>query len=314
MCGAELPWQQPTPKTDDRAVQSKPFRDQVSAVSGLSFLGLSDDSNNGADYLLEDDARTYHWGRAVILVGILGCVATAAWHWRHDVSDWATAKFSHQLSARQTQQVSYSASPNSTSGSEAAHPSPENTTQPVAQPRPAESTVGPGNILPATQPIQQPSARPVEAQMPVGGTPPTPKPAFKDEPSASTGSFAEEPSPKESRAPTSRPAVPVASRNSGDVLEAEGERYLYGTGSKTNCALAQKDFLAAAERSSTKSESVLGAMYATGHCVHRDLPLAYRWFAKALQQEPRNAGLKRDLQILWNQMTARERQIATQNQ
>jgi len=106
----------------------------------------------------------------------------------------------------------------------------------------------------------------------------------------------------------------MPSRSTGDVLEAEGERYLYGTGSPTNCALAQKDFLAAAERSSTKSESVLGTMCATGHCVPRDLPLAYRWFAKALQQEPGNARFERDVQILWNQMTPQEKQFAIHNQ
>jgi hypothetical protein len=324
MCGAELSWPQPTSQTTERTVQSNPVRDQVSAISGPSFLGLADDSNSDASYLLEDDMRPYHWGRAVVLIGILGCVATAAWQWRHDVSDWTTAKFSHQPSARQTQEVSYSASPISTSGSEAAepnaqsfreNPSSENTTHPEAQPQPAGGAVGPGNALPATKPIQQPSADPAEAQMPVGGPRPITKPPLnKAEPSAATGSFAEERPPRESTAPPDRPAVPVPSRSAGDVLEAEGERYLYGTGSRTNCALAQKDFLAAAERSSTKSESVLGTMYATGHCVPRDLPLAYRWFAKALQQEPGNARFERDVQMLWNQMTPQERQIAIHNQ
>jgi hypothetical protein len=322
MCGAELPWPQPTPPTDEPTVQSKPARDQVSAVSGPSFLGLGDDSDNDASYLLEDDIRVYHWGRAVVLIGMLGCLVIAAWHWRHDVSDWTTAKFSHQPSARQTQEVSYSASPISTSNSEAAkpnarssseNPSTENAPKPGVQPQPAGNAVGPGNAFPATQTIQQPSAAPTEAQMPVGATPPITRPPLKDKASAPTGSFAEERSPKEYTAQPSRPAVPVASSNTGNVLEAEGERYLYGTRSPANCALARKDFLAAAERSSAKSESLLGGMYATGHCVPRDLPLAYRWFAKALQQEPGNARFERDVQILWKQMTPQERQIATHN-
>jgi hypothetical protein len=319
MCGAELPWPEPTHQTEERIAQSRPVRDQVPAVSGPSFLGLADDSNSGANYLLEDDARTHHWGRTVVLVGILGCVGTATWHWRHDVSDWAATKFSHQPGVRQTQQVSYSASPISTSGSEAAepnaqsfgeNPSTDNTRQSGAQPQPAGSAVGPGNTFPAVQPIQQPSVAPAETQVPVGGTPPITRPTSKDEPSASTGSFAQERPQKESTVPPDRPAAPVAFRSAGDVLEAEGEKYLYGTRSPANCARAQKDFLAAAERSSAKSESVLGTMYATGHCVSRDLPLAYHWFAKALQQEPGNARIERDVQILWNQMTPQERQIA----
>jgi len=69
--------------------------------------------------------------------------------------------------------------------------------------------------------------------------------------------------------------------------------------------------IAAAGGSSAKAESVLGTMYATGHCVARDLPLAYRWFVKAVQREPGNSRFERDLQLLWNQMTPDERQIAT---
>jgi TPR repeat protein len=106
----------------------------------------------------------------------------------------------------------------------------------------------------------------------------------------------------------------VGSGSADDALEAEGERYLYGTESPANCARAQRDLLAAAERSNAKGESVLGAMYATGHCVPRDLPLAYRWFAKALRQEPDNARFEGDVQILWNQMTPDERQTAMRPQ
>ena len=52
-------------------------------------------------------------------------------------------------------------------------------------------------------------------------------------------------------------------------------------------------------------------MYATGHCVPRDLPSSYRWFALALQADPNNTILEKDLTAVWNQMTAPERQLAT---
>jgi TPR repeat protein len=51
-------------------------------------------------------------------------------------------------------------------------------------------------------------------------------------------------------------------------------------------------------------------MYATGHCVGRDLPTAYRWFAKALHGDPGNSRVQRDLEVLWKQMTPEERQLA----
>ena len=71
-----------------------------------------------------------------------------------------------------------------------------------------------------------------------------------------------------------------------------------------------KDLKTAAGHSNPKAMSVLGTMYATGHCVDRDLPSAYRWFARALHLDPGNARVQRDLEVLWRQMSADERQLA----
>jgi hypothetical protein len=95
-----------------------------------------------------------------------------------------------------------------------------------------------------------------------------------------------------------------------DALETEGENYLYGHGVAADCGRAGKSLLAAAARSSAKAQSVLGTIYATGHCVTRDVPTAYRWFAKALHQDPGNVRIQRDLEVLWAQMTPEEQQVA----
>jgi TPR repeat protein len=116
---------------------------------------------------------------------------------------------------------------------------------------------------------------------------------------------------KASLAQVSSPA-PTASI--ADSSEAEGEKYLYGTGVPQNCDRAQKSLMAAASRADAKAQSVLGTMYATGHCAPRDLPLAYKWFAKALHQDPNNDRLSQDLRVLWNQMTPDERQLALRNE
>jgi len=107
---------------------------------------------------------------------------------------------------------------------------------------------------------------------------------------------------------TVRQTAPTPS--DADQLEAQGEKYLYGAGVPTSCSLARQDLQAAAEHGNVRANRVLGTMYATGHCVGRDLPLAYRWFAKALRQDPNNDLLTQDLQVLWTQMTTEERQIA----
>jgi TPR repeat protein len=89
---------------------------------------------------------------------------------------------------------------------------------------------------------------------------------------------------------------------------------LYGNGVAQNCSLALKSLLAAAARSNVRAQTDLGTMYATGHCATRDLPTAYRWFAKALHQDPGNQRITTDLEVIWRQMTPEERQSATRSQ
>lgn len=110
----------------------------------------------------------------------------------------------------------------------------------------------------------------------------------------------------------SRPKVKQTARSASDAdeLEAQGEKYLYGTGVPTSCSLARRLLATAAAQGNVKAKHVLGRMYATGHCVSRDLPQAYRWLAKSLRQDPNNDRLAQDLQVLWTQMTVEERQIA----
>jgi hypothetical protein len=119
MCGAQIRELQPTPQTEPPA-QSKPAREQVPPVGASSLLpGLADEPDSSIAYLLEDDVSTSYWGRVLVLVLLLACVAAAVWHWRRDLRDWA-ARFSHRPTATQPKQVSYSAAPISTLGSEAA--------------------------------------------------------------------------------------------------------------------------------------------------------------------------------------------------
>jgi TPR repeat protein len=103
---------------------------------------------------------------------------------------------------------------------------------------------------------------------------------------------------------------PVSASVLGNGSETEGEKYLYGDGMPINCGRARQEFLAAAQHSSTKAQSALGTMYATGHCANRDLPLAYRWFARALRQNPRNRTIEKDMKLVWDQMGPEERVLA----
>jgi TPR repeat protein len=112
----------------------------------------------------------------------------------------------------------------------------------------------------------------------------------------------------------SRPAPAKAEKppaNTGDADFRKGEAYLYGRGARENCAEAVKSLKAASAQSNAKARSAFGTMYATGHCVPRDLPTSYLWFALALRVDPNNQILEKDLNAVWNQMTPPERQTAT---
>jgi hypothetical protein len=235
-------------------------------------------------------------------------------------------------------ETSYTTAPISTSGSEVAGSmanatsvneiaAPAGASQPQSQqsktPVPAEGNAQQANPVqstnpgqPTTAPQPQPSADATSANVsganvsaanvPAANVPAVNVSARKDETSPSTGA------PEQVTAKKS-PNVEIPGQPAvvpGQGLETEGEKYLYGSGVPANCAHAQKSLLAAAQQSNSKAESVLGTMYATGHCVTRDLPLAYSWFAKAMQQEPTNARVERDLLMVWNQMTPDERQLA----
>jgi hypothetical protein len=313
-----------------------PFREPIQEkekppvpVTGPSFLGLSQDQNpypdRSLDYLLEDEP---HPGRARTFLAVLLLLAALgmlAWRWRHS----GLFPQTHPSAA---------ASPNPAPSAPDISPSPS-----------ASAPANPSNSDPAAgKPATPPNRGSLqESDLPPGGAPANdaPKPAqpvpntddqATNANSHDSGSSA--PQPATSSAATPKPvpveepvAVPPSTPKAGaraarpaaqplapplpeqDPLEAEGEKYLYGTGVPQNCGRAERSLLAAAKNANPKAQSVLGTMYATGHCVGRDLPTAYRWFARASHQDPGNARITRDLEVLWKQMTAGERQLAVNN-
>ncbi len=69
-----------------------------------------------------------------------------------------------------------------------------------------------------------------------------------------------------------------------------------------------------AGRGDAKARAALGALYAGGECVSRDLPTAYRFYAQALHADHENAQYAENLGAIWKQMSPAERQVATRSQ
>ena len=301
-------------------------------MSGPSFLGLGDERSRDLDYLLEDEPPRGHARLYLALLLLVVSAGLLAWHWQRDGYPWSG--FILKPTASTTAPVSPAPVPPPDSATATAA-APVVPVEPTANPAPPEAR-------PATSEAVQPSAaepsaaaptNPPAAAKPSGQTPPptdAPDSGDTTTPAAAASSQASEPEaaeapPKETRVvpapPASKPVTPKPSPAQAspsdtfeDRLVADGEKYLYGRGVPEDCARAQRNLQIGARQSNPKAQTLLGAMYATGHCVNRDLPTAYRWFAKALHGDPGNSRVQRDLEVLWKQMTPEERQLAMKSQ
>jgi hypothetical protein len=347
MCGAKLPQQQPSPPNAPkskkperpaieeavRRVPSEPIRQ----VSEPSFLASTDDTNSRLAYLLEDDLPESRWGRSVVLLLLLIGISVAGWHWREQLRTYVASHLA-QHPNNQTDREIPAASDKVMTGvgdlpvTTAQTPGAlDNGPDPVAPPgaenaaliqdavagSPAQDDTAPAsNEASAAAPSNLQAARPA----PIATMAPTATPSAGEAAGSAVQNRGQEVASVKQEAPASasvtrgksRPTVKhiAPATSDADVLEAQGEKYLYGTGVPTSCSLARRDLQTAAEHGNFNANRVLGTMYATGHCVDRNLPLAYRWFAKALRQDRNNDRLAQDLQVLWSQMTPEERQIA----
>ena len=274
------------------------------------------------DYLLEDEPEEHgHHGRmylALALLLIAGVVL--AWQWyrggySRPQPTAATATPSGASASSATTPARGTAASGESSGSQvAAAPSePARTTaQEGAQspvPEKSAPVVTPSTGPETVQAKETDSAQSLEPQP--AAEEPKAAPALVTKPASAPKTVPAKPAAQPSTASATPPA---AATSAEDRLVADGEKYLYGTGVTQNCVLAQKNLRAAAQHANPKAQSILGTMYATGHCVDRDLPMAYRWFAKALHQDPSNDRIQRDLEVLWRQMTPDEKQLATRSQ
>jgi TPR repeat protein len=119
---------------------------------------------------------------------------------------------------------------------------------------------------------------------------------------------------KPAKGARTKPSPQVAPASPDESLVTNAEKYLYGRGVPQNCDRALISLKAAANRQNARAQTLLGTMYFTGHCVSKDLPNSYRWFAQASRQSPDNMLVQRNLEMIWRTMTPQERQLATARQ
>ncbi len=256
---------------------------------------LREPSFSGLDSFFEpEQPKTGRW-RILLMVILLAALGGAGW--------WT---YTNYLGAAESQK------------SEVEAPS---TGEAPAEPlstKPAAKEAAPATDAASSQPVV-PSAAVPDGRVPEANPEPastTPAPAPKSVVPVAKPAAVVKPARPAKREPSAisakaskLPAPPAA--DTGDADFRKGEVYLYGRGAHENCDQAVKYLKAASAKSSAKARSAFGTMYATGHCVPRDLPTSYSWFALALRVDPNNQILEKDLSAVWNQMTPPERQMAT---
>jgi len=307
MCGAPL--SPPSPAAVDAAVpraaqvapkRDTPARPNVTPLSGASVLGLSDETAaRTPTYLLEDEETPSHRGRYLLLILLILAAALAGWHYGHEIL--AGSGHVTNPAADDTGAGALPSPPQTAAGDQAPHPQ----TPPASAPQASTPSAVPSQTsdnaqAPPVQPAQSSESKEPASSLPETPAPTQPTPVVNS--SAKTAAA--------SKPSALKPQPSATPGTADDYLVSEGEKYLYGNGVPENCARARKDLLVAAEHSNARAQSVLGTMYATGHCATRDLPAAYRWFARALHKDPSNTRIEQDLEILWRQMSPTERQIA----
>jgi hypothetical protein len=338
MCGASLahpPAAEPAPAKEPPRATAKSGNGNTD-VHGPSFLGLAEDPKVEFHYLYEDEQPKSYVGLILMLLIAFGAAGYLGWQWKHNGFPFnrmgggqqASASPSEVAPAANSDQQTHIDKPRTGAG-DVLPTQPDQNAQNQTTGKPTETDIPPANGQAAQNygaqqnqaPQQNAAATPAkndnsgDKQNAAATDENTTEEANATPPPgvAKASKMAKEPA--RTREPKPTPARQVGAAAAGASpdadLELAGEKYLYGNGVPQNCARAESSLRTAAMHGNSKAETVLGTMYATGHCVGRDLPSAYRWFARALHEEPQNTRISADLQVLWRQMTPQEKQLAT---
>jgi hypothetical protein len=298
-----------------------PLRSPVPPSGGPSVLGLNQPIFNqptfnqpsmdslretafsGLDSFFEPEQPKTGGRRLLLLVVLLAALGWAGW--------WTYTNYLGATESRKPEAVASSAGEAPAEKATMSKPAISTATKPAAKdaaPAPdagSSLAAAPAAGTPQSQPESASADRPDAARKTADAEA---KPVAPAKPTPVTTTPAAIVRPEKS--PPKISIAPVAA-DTGDADFRKGEAYLYGRGMPENCDEAVKYLKAASAKSNAKSRSAFGTMYATGHCVPRDLPTSYVWFAQALRVDPNNQILEKDLNAVWNQMTPPERQLAT---
>lgn len=278
-----------------------------SGIVGPSFLGLSDEPEDDTAYLLEEESSSGSGLRKLVLLVILAAIAGLVFvQYRSSLHARLKSLMPAQPSPTVLQNQSQPAN---------AAPGFENQQQPnpAAASQPSPQSGAPANSDPASTFAPQDSQPVPDASPPKSESLPLPQTSTADvteksgDASAATGNDGDKKASEEARKAFDAP-VPVEQKPSPLLVRAQ--QFLHGQGVQQNCQQGLIYLRAAAQKDEPAAAVQMGALYASGRCVHQDRVMAYRWFNSAHELEPANQWIQKNMDLLWAQMTKQERRLA----
>jgi hypothetical protein len=266
---------------------------------------------------LEDDEKTSNKGLIFLTFIAIILVVGLGWlRWRNGGLPFLKSLTSSSQPKPGAPQNSTTDATPTTPNPSAATGSPDNSTQTSTPP--ADSSITPITPANPAESPATPSESAADSKSPATATAPPANTAShetgkeetteKTAPSEAEAVAPPPPAPAKPK-PVAKPSPKPPAKSTDPVLV--GERYLYGKeGFPQNCERGLHYVKPAADQSNPKAMITMGALYATGHCLSKDLPTAYRYFALALRSDPENGPLRQNAEMVWKQMTSEERKQA----
>jgi ribosomal protein L40E len=295
------------------ASAAEPEHESDQTISGPSFLGLSDEPDLSSSYLLDDEVSHSHWGLYLFLLVLAIAGGLVWWQTRNGgLSGTHLGALVQQARTKlgEEKQEAAAVAPNANPAA-AENSSVSNPSAAASNPADANSATGanakepPAGASPAVTPPPSPSQIQSAAEKQNVAPPAALSQTAEAVKPPST------PAKPQPRRPVPATPSPTASADAQNTaLLGNAQKYLYGNGVPQSCDRALSYLRQAVDNDSLKAKSTLGGLYATGHCVPLDRAVAYKWFALALRQDPNNSYLSHDLEMLWNQMTPAQKQLA----
>jgi hypothetical protein len=257
------------------------------SVTSTSLLGLSDRPGGDISYLLRDENTSRHVLRKFLLLAVLAGLACAAYvrllplyQADPDFLKHTTSGIKYAISGedrqKQTSPTSSGSSAESIANANKSDDLKDSAEASGDSTVPAPDTARTVSDVAQNHPDAHRSAADVEASKPSP---------------AETAGYAEN---------------PVARRKPSLAL-VRAQQYLQGKGVPQNCEQGLVYLRAAALKNDPQAAVQLGALYSSGHCVHQDRVVAYRWLSSAREQEPYNQWIQQNLDVLWGHMSPQER-------